>query len=138
VIKIGFFDKIDNCTIADAWKELLNRTDREIFSYTMLRSTGLLDNTSLQAMHSHHPIPPRCRTLPPSHYTQPTGRKQHQVIWRRTARNLISRMTKWRHMDTMTAAINHRFHHGRITASDWFSEMLQHNSTDNTLESRHK
>ena len=53
---MGFFDKNDNCTIADALKELLNRTDREIFSYVMLRSIGLLDNTSLQATHSHHPI----------------------------------------------------------------------------------
>jgi len=42
-----------------------------------------------------------------------------------TARNSISRMTKWRHMDTTTAPISHRFHHGRITTNDWFSDILQ-------------
>jgi len=52
------------------------------------------------------------------------------VMWngrKRTARKLISRMTKCRHIDMMTAPISHRFHHGRITISDWFSDMLQHN-----------
>ena len=46
-------------------------------------------------------------------------------VSRLTARKSISRMTKWRHMDSTTAPMSQRFHQGRITASDWFSDMLQ-------------
>jgi len=37
VVKMGFFDKIDDSTIVDTFRQFLDRTDREIFCTYILQ-----------------------------------------------------------------------------------------------------
>ena len=47
-------------------------------------------------------------------------------VTQRTERKSTSRIRKWRPIDRAMAPSSHLLHHGGITSSDWFSEILQH------------